>query len=75
MALWRITSSASFTLGQEGLLDAPEMGEVLADRATKLSQHPETEDVLILAHGPGDDAENARWLAKLEGLQETQRKA
>ncbi len=39
---------------------------MLADRAAALSTAPEREDILVLAHGPGDDGENARWLAKLD---------
>lgn len=66
MAFFRVATQSSFALSQEGLVDAPGMGAVLADRATALSKTPEKEDVLILAHGPGDDAENARWLAKLD---------
>jgi sirohydrochlorin cobaltochelatase len=65
MALWRIETRATFALSQEGLADAPEMGAILADRAVTLSRAPSTEDVLILAHGPGDDAENERWIAKI----------
>ena len=34
------------------------MGPVLAERARALSRTPELEDVLILAHGPTEDAEN-----------------
>ncbi|MCA1749698.1 MAG: hypothetical protein LC634_09300, partial [Sphingomonadales bacterium] len=37
-----------------------------AERARALSSDPARESVLILAHGPGDDAENARWLANME---------
>lgn len=66
MAFWRIASASSFVMAQDGLMDAPQMGTVLAARAVALSQHPETEDVLILAHGPEDDAENERWLSKLQ---------
>jgi len=75
MALWRIASSASFAMADEGLLDAPEMGDVLADRAIHLSHHPESEDVLVLAHGPGNDDENARWLSKLDARAEAIRQA
>jgi len=75
MDLWRITSSASFTMADEGLLDAPEMGEVLAKRAVHLSKHPEQEDVLVIAHGPADEDENTRWLAKLEARAEPIRRA
>jgi hypothetical protein len=66
MAFFRIATHSSFALTTDGLVDAPGMGKVLADRATALSKDPAHEDVLILAHGPGDDAENARWLAKLD---------
>ena len=62
MALWRIESPARFALSDEGLAGAPEMGAVLADRVRALSREPARESVLILAHGPEDDAENARWL-------------
>ncbi|MBX3200639.1 MAG: hypothetical protein KF894_21050 [Labilithrix sp.] len=68
MELFRVDSGASFALTTEGLADAPEIGAVLADRAAALSKTPAREDVLILAHGPGDDAENERWLTKLDAL-------
>lgn len=66
MKLFRIASASTFAVSREGLLDAPEMGIVLAERARGLSRDPEREDVLMLAHGPGDDAENERWLAALD---------
>ncbi|WP_394835803.1 hypothetical protein LVJ94_02595 [Pendulispora rubella] len=66
MAFFRLKTNASLALSAEGLADAPEMGNILADRAAALSKAPAREDVLILAHGPGDDAENARWMAKLD---------
>lgn len=66
MAFWRLDSDAVFAMSEEGLMRAPEMGEVLAQRARALSEAPATEDVLILAHGPADDDENARWLAQVE---------
>jgi hypothetical protein len=66
MAFFRVKTNASFALSAEGLADAPEMGQILADRAAALSKGPAREDVLILAHGPGDDAENSRWIAKLD---------
>jgi hypothetical protein len=66
MAFFRVQTRASYALSVEGLADASDMGEVLADRAAALSKTPAREDVLVLAHGPGDDAENARWLAKLD---------
>lgn len=62
---YRIESEAAFALSTEGLAQAPEMDEVLLFRARALSQSPETEDVLFLAHGPGDDEENERWIATI----------
>ncbi len=65
MALWRITSNARFALSDEGLANAPEMGAVLVERVRALSREPARESVLVLAHGPGDDAENDRWIAEI----------
>lgn len=75
MDLWRINATASFALSKEGLADAAEMGAVLADRAMALSEDPARESVLILAHGPEDDAENERWLAKIGERAEAVRSA
>ncbi len=66
MALWQIDTDSEFALSTEGLADAPEMGDVLADRARGLSTNATREEVLILAHGPGDDDENERWIAALD---------
>lgn len=66
MAFWRIETDASFALSRDGLANADRMGAVLADRARRLSRDPTHEDVLILAHGPEDDAENTRWLAHID---------
>jgi sirohydrochlorin cobaltochelatase len=65
MALFRIETQSSFVLSRQGLSEAAEMGAILAERASALSRNPEKEDVLVLAHGPGDDAENERWLVNL----------
>jgi hypothetical protein len=62
---YRIDSEASFALSTDGLAQAQEMDEVLLSRARALSTTPESEDVLFLAHGPGDDAENERWIATI----------
>lgn len=66
MAFFQLDSRSSFALSRQGLAEAPEMGGILADRAKALSQKPAQEDVLILAHGPGDDQENERWLANID---------
>ncbi len=65
MEFWRLDSHSTFVLSTQGLADAREMDAVLAERAAQLSRNPQSEDVLILAHGPGDDAENARWIDKI----------
>lgn len=66
MALWRIESDARFAVAQDGLADAAEMSAVLVRRVGELSKYPAHEFVLILAHGPGDDDENLRWIAKID---------
>ena len=66
MEFFRVTTGSSYALSVQGLADAPEMGTILADRATALSKDPAREDILVLAHGPADDDENARWLARLD---------
>ena len=63
---WRVRTEASFALTTQGLAEAAEMGTVLCDRARALSDNPQREDVLTLAHGPGDDAENKRWIANID---------
>lgn len=66
MELWKVDTRSTFALSMEGLNEAPEMGNVLVDRARALSRDPRNETVLVLAHGPGDDEENARWLAYMD---------
>jgi len=68
MAFWRIDSTARFTMSEPGLADAEPMADVLMDRAMALSEEPAREEVLVLAHGTGDDAEDRRWLEKMGQL-------
>jgi sirohydrochlorin cobaltochelatase len=75
MEYWRIDTRASFAVSVEGLSQEPAMGTVLAERASHLSTKPAEEDVLVLAHGPGDDAENERWLARTGELAQAIRAA
>lgn len=65
MQFWRITTHSTFVLSREGLADAPEIDAILMERTQQLSRDPASEDVLILAHGPGSDEENARWIRKI----------
>lgn len=75
MAFWRLQTDARFAMSRPGLAEAEGMGAVLAERARALSKTPTTEDVLILAHGPGDDAENQRWLQMISARADAVRHA
>lgn len=66
MEFWQLDTDAVFAMSRQGLSEAPEMGEVLVKRVQALSQEPAREDLLVLAHGPADDAENRRWLADID---------
>ena len=70
-----LSVKADILLNQEGLLDAPQMSDVLAQRAMSMSDESGQESILIIAHGPGDDAENDEWLRKLDTLADTVRAA
>lgn len=65
---YRIPTTARFALSTEGLSDSPLMAEVLAERVRAMSREPRNESVLVLAHGPADDAEDALWLRRLDEL-------
>jgi sirohydrochlorin ferrochelatase len=41
------------------------LADILADRAAAMSHNPAKEEVVLVAHGPNEDAENALWLADL----------
>ena len=75
MSFWAIDTDASFAMSREGLMQAPEMGDVLVERARGLSLDPAREDVLVLAHGPEDDGENQRWLDQIDARADAVRKA
>lgn len=63
-----IERKAALILNRQGLYDSPRMGEILLERVRAQSISSRSESVLILAHGAGDEAENARWLSKLNEL-------
>lgn len=65
MEFWKLDSRARFSVSLEGLSEAPEMDQVILQRARELSTDPANEDILILAHGPGDDDENERWVQNI----------
>lgn len=66
MGFWKIDTDIAFHVSKEGLAEAEEMDAILLDRVQALSTDPQSEVVAIIAHGPGDDAENARWIAEIE---------
>jgi sirohydrochlorin ferrochelatase len=46
----------------------PLVGHILADRARSISTAPETEAVILVAHGPVPDDDNRRWLDDMSVL-------
>lgn len=60
-----IETESTFHLSRTGVAESPLVDEILVDRVRSLSVNPAGECILILAHGPGDDGENERWLADM----------
>lgn len=50
------------------LNDHPIVADILASRARAISRDPENEAVIIVAHGPIEEADNRRWLADMASL-------
>ncbi|HET9371127.1 MAG TPA: CbiX/SirB N-terminal domain-containing protein [Vicinamibacterales bacterium] len=50
------------------LNDHPLVADILGSRALALSRAPASEAVVIVAHGPVPDVDNARWLADMRRL-------
>jgi len=73
MGFWQIDTDIQFHLSEEGLADAQEMDAVLTSRISALSRDPRNEVVVVLAHGPGDDAENTRWIEKISARTDSAR--
>jgi outer membrane receptor for ferrienterochelin and colicins len=48
--------------------DHPLVADILADRARAVSHDPAHEVLILVAHGPNDDAENARWIENMRHL-------
>jgi sirohydrochlorin ferrochelatase len=51
----------------------PIVAEILLARSLKLSQAPEREVVILVAHGPVSDEDNTKWLADMGALAEQMR--
>ncbi len=60
--------TAAVVLNRSGLSDASLMGEVLAERALAQSTSPESEAVLIIGHGMGNDSINDELITRLDTL-------
>ncbi len=65
MGFWKVDTDLGFHVSVEGLADAAEIDEVITSRIRGLSSDPGNEVAVVIAHGPGDDAENQRWLEKI----------
>lgn len=61
-----IAHRARLAMSHDGLGDSALIDEVLVDRVRALSRDPASETVLVIAHGPGDDAEDERWIAGMK---------
>ena len=70
MGFWKIETDLQFHISEEGLADAEEMDQVITARIESQSRNPANEAAIILAHGPGDDAENERWVRKIDARTE-----
>ena len=51
--------------------DDPAVAEVLTERAAAISEQPQQESVVLVAHGPVSEDDDARWLAAMERLGRT----
>ena len=65
MGFWKVDTDLAFHVSVDGLADAAEIDEVMTSRIRNLSSDPDNEVAVVIAHGPGDDAENERWLEKI----------
>lgn len=61
-----ISHGARVAMSRDGIGDSPLIDPILVDRIEGLSKEPARETVLVIAHGPGDDAENERWIARMK---------
>jgi sirohydrochlorin ferrochelatase len=44
------------------------LADILVDRAAAISHNPTKEELVLVAHGPNEEAENALWLADLTAV-------
>lgn len=67
-SFWKVESSANIGMSAIGLSAAEEMEAVIGDRIESLSERPASEDVVVIAHGPGDDEENLLWISRIQKI-------
>ncbi len=48
--------------------DHPLVGEIVFEKITELSKSPESETVVIVAHGPNDEEDNKQWVRTMENI-------
>ncbi len=75
MKLAQLHGPAPVASVTSALDDHPLLGAILADRARALSEQPASESLVIVAHGPNEDAEAEVWTATIRRLGEQVRSA
>lgn len=61
--------SCAVPISMSAALDRhPVLANILLDRAATISRRPAQELVVLIAHGPNDDKENALWLEDLNAV-------
>ena len=68
MNLHQIKGTVPIVGVASGLDDHPILGAILADRARALAEAPSRETLVLVAHGPNEDADAARWLEVMQSL-------
>lgn len=53
----------------------PLVAQILLARSSSISQEPKKEVVVLVAHGPVPDDDNAKWLAEMKSLAAAMRRA
>ena len=75
MHLTAVRGSVPIMSVTPGMDDDPLIASILADRARMLSRDPRAETLVLVAHGPNDDDEAAKWISAMTRLSEHVRSA
>ena len=65
-----VTAQARISIAPP-LDDDPAVAEIVVERARNLSREPQRETLILVAHGPNEEADNARWLACMAKIAQT----